>query len=175
MPLLAQICMVVVTIAVIGMAAMAIRVMLQTRELLLTANRSLAELPKLIDRATRTSEKADELLAAFSRITRSAGAGAAQIEGLATRTTSIASMLLDEVEAPLSQAVGVMRGVRTGLKHFVGLWKTRATARSSGPAPADAESEGRWLDDGGVPPPARTGAAGHGPASELENSGTRRP
>ena len=163
MPLLAQICMVAATVTLIVVAIMAIRVLLETRDLLVTANRSLAELPRLIDRATRTSERADELLVAFTRITHSAGAGAAQVERLAARTTSIASMLLDEVEAPISRAVGVMRGVHAGWNHLAGLWNRRAAARSSGPPIADSESDARWLDDGGVPTRPRVEVGANGP------------
>lgn len=155
MPVLAQICMVVATLALIGIAIVAIRVMLETRNMLVTANRSLAGLPTLIDHATRTSKRADELLAAASQITRSAGSGAARIEGLATRTTSIASKLLDEVEAPLFRAVGVLRGLRTGWKHLVGIWNIRAAGPSSRPALDDSSSEARWVDDGGMPARAR--------------------
>lgn len=155
MPGLAQICMVFATLALIGIAIVAIRVLLEMRTMLVTANRSLAELPKLIDRATRTSERADELLAAFSRITRSASAGAAQVEGLATRTTIIASRLLDEVEAPLIRTVGVLRGLRTGWSHLTGLWNLRAAGRSNGPPSADSSSDARWLDDGGAHSRAR--------------------
>jgi hypothetical protein len=125
--------------------------MLQTKSLIETANRSLAELPALIEDVKRMSERADELLVAFSHITRSAKAGVSRFEGLATRSSTLASSLLDEVERPLSNAVGLMRGLRSGANYLMQLWSTRAASRSHTNQGDENVGEQRWLDDGGIP------------------------
>ena len=131
MPLIAQICMIVVTLALTGIAVMAIRVMLQTYTLIQNANRSLAELPALIEDAKRASARADELLLAFTSITRSARSGASTLEGLALRSSGLASSVLDEVERPIAQAIGLIHGLRAGANTLTQLWKSRIASRSN--------------------------------------------
>lgn len=130
MPLIAQICMVIVTIVLAAMAVMAIRLMLQTRTLLESARISLAELPAMIEEVKRTSARADELLLAFARISGSVSTAATHFERLATHTTTLASSLLEEVERPVSQLVRVMRALRFGAGHLVNTW-TSPVARDS--------------------------------------------
>ena len=126
MPLIAQICMVIVTIALAGVSAMAIRLMVQSHELIRTANRSLAEVPALIEEARRTSARADELLVAFSQVARSARAAVSPFEALATRSTAMATTLLDEVERPIRDTVGVIQGIRAGVNHLIRGWTSSA-------------------------------------------------
>jgi hypothetical protein len=151
MPLSAQICMVLVTIALVTMAAMTIRLMLQTRKLIETATRSLAELPALIEDVKRMSARADELLRAFSQITNSARCGVAQVEGFATRTSALVSQLLDEVEPPVSRTVGWIRGIKAGASFLFQRWHVRASQHSPTTQGDDHVGEQRWLDDGGIP------------------------
>jgi len=151
MPLIAQICMIVVTLALVGIAVMAIRLMLQTRVLIETANRSLAELPALIAETKRTSAMAEELLVAFTRITRSAHVAVSQFEGLATRSSALTNTLLDEVERPVSHVVGVIRGIQAGASHLIQRWKSRAGEHSNTNEGEDHVGEQQWLDDGGSP------------------------
>lgn len=151
MPLIAQICMVVVTIALAVLAVMVIRLMLQTKVLIETANRSLAELPALIETAKQTSARADDLLTAFAHITRFARAGASRFENIATRSSTLASTLLDEVEHPISELAGAIRGLRAGARFLVERWKARAGSRSHTTEGDDHDGEQGWLDDGGVP------------------------
>jgi uncharacterized membrane protein (Fun14 family) len=161
MPLIAQICMVVVTIALVGIAVISVRLVLQTKALIETANRSLAELPALIKEAKETSARADDLLIALTNITRSVHAGATQFEGIATRTGSLAARILEEVEHPVSRAVGVMRGIRAGANHLFQRWQSHAGSRSPSNQGDDHVGEQRWLDDGGIPAGSgRRGGAG---------------
>jgi hypothetical protein len=149
MPIIAQICMIVVTIALVVMAAMAVSLMLQTKVLIETANRSLAELPALIEEARRTSARADELLLAFSKITRSARTTVLHFENLAAKSSTLALTLLDEVEPPISRAVSVIRGIRAGASHFIQGLKSRVGRRSQTQEGEEHAGEERWLDDGG--------------------------
>ena len=151
MPLIAQICMVIVTIAVAVFAVMGIRLMAQTNKLIVSANVSLAEVPTLLEEVKRTSARVEELLAAFASISESARVGVSQFENVATRAGGLASTLLNEVERPLAQAVGIARSIRFGANYLVQRWKSRTGDRSQ-PAPGDEHvGEQRWLDDGGVP------------------------
>lgn len=168
MPLIAQICMLLVTIALVGMAVMTIRLMLQTRTLIETATRSLAELPALIEDAKRMSARADELLLAFSQITSSTRKGVAQIEGLATRTSAMVAQVLDEIEPPVATAAGLIRGIRAGASFLFQRWHTRVSDHSQPTQGDDHVGEQRWLDDGGI----SAGSGGRGRAgSDLRANG----
>jgi hypothetical protein len=158
MPVIAQICMVVVTIASVAMAVLAVRVMLQTKALLETANRSLLQVPALIADAQRASARADELLTAFTQITRTAREGAARLEGLAERSTALAGAVLDEVERPITRAVGVMRGLRSAAHAIQAYWQSRHATRTTQSKEFDHDGEERWLDDGGAVPGSRGGS-----------------
>ena len=72
MPLAVQICLIVVSIAVVWLAVMAIRALSHTIILIENANRSLAELPGLIEDAKRMSARTEALVLSFSQITQSA-------------------------------------------------------------------------------------------------------
>ncbi|NOT32948.1 MAG: hypothetical protein HOP12_02125 [Candidatus Eisenbacteria bacterium] len=151
MPLLAQICILIVTVALVAVAVVSIRLMLQTKALIENANVSLGKLPALLEDVQRTSDRADELLHAFSRITRSAESGVSAVEQLTNRATGLASSLLDEVERPIAQTVGIMRGIRAGAQFLMQRWQTRGRNGSNTIQGDEYVGEQRWLDDGGVP------------------------
>lgn len=149
MTLVVQICIVLVTIALVGIAVVAIRLMLQTRALIQTANRSLAGLPALIEDTQRLSGQAEQLLSAFARITGSAHVAVSKFEGLATRSSALTNAVLDEVERPVTNVVGVIQGIRAGASHLIQGWKSRTGRRSSTSEGEDHVGEQRWVDDGG--------------------------
>lgn len=151
MLLLTQICTIAASLALVGIALVAIYLMLQTRALIVNANRSLAELPSLLAETRRTAATVEELLVAFTHITRSVRVAVSQFETLATRTSDITTTLLDEVERPVSHAVGVIRGIQAGARHLIQRWRARAGAHSNTNGGVNHGGEQRWLDDGGNP------------------------
>lgn len=130
MELVTQICMILVTLALLGIAGLSIRLMHQTRLLIENANRSLAELPALIEQARTASARADELLHAFSRITASVEGSVSQFERLSSRTSALTTTLFDEVERPVSHVVRAIRGFQAGASHLIQRWKSHAGSRS---------------------------------------------
>jgi uncharacterized protein YoxC len=151
MALITQICIVAVTIALVAMAVMVIRLLIKTSTLIENANRSLAELPALIEEVRQISARADDLLIAFSQISGSARAAAAQFENLATRSGALASALIDELDRPVSKAVGLMRGIRVGASFLVQRWWSHIDGNSNTNQGDEHDREQRWLDDGGIP------------------------
>ena len=149
MPLAVQICLIVVSIAVVWLAVMAIRALSHTIILIENANRSLAELPGLIEDAKRMSARTEALVLSCSQITQSARGGVLQFERLATRTGDLASALLDEAAGPITKAVGVIRIIRSGANIFMQRWRSRSGNRSQTRPADDLAAEQGWLDDGG--------------------------
>jgi len=164
MPLLAQICIVAVTVAVVWLAVVAVRLIRETNLLIETANRSLGELPALIQEIQKTSARADELLGSFSKISHAAQTVVAQVESLSTRATAMTNVVLDEVEHPISKVVGVMHGIRSGAGFLARRWTSRLAHRTNTNPGDDHVGEQRWLDDGGIPAGStgggRSGSAG---------------
>jgi len=130
MELVTPICMILITIALLGIAGVSIRLMHQTRTLIANANSSLADLPALIEQTKLASARADELLHAFSRITASVEGSVSQFERLSSRTGALTSTLFDEVERPVSHVVGAIRGFQAGASHLIQRWKSHAGSRS---------------------------------------------
>ena len=130
MQLVAQICMVLITIALLGIAGLLIRLMLQTRVLIENANRALAELPAALEQARQASARADELLHAFSRITATVEASVSRFERLSSRSTALTTMLFDEVERPVSHMVRAIHGFQAGASHLIQRWKSHAGSRT---------------------------------------------
>jgi hypothetical protein len=151
MPLIAQVCMVIVTIALVTLAAMSIRLMFQTKALLESAKISLAELPAMIEEFRRTSARADELLAAFTQITGTVRTAASQFEHLTTRTTTLASSILDEVSRPVSRTVRIMRALRSGASHLMDRWTSPVASDSHTQQGEHNVGEQSRLDDRGIP------------------------
>lgn len=143
MELVTQICMILVTIALLGVAGLSIRLMHQTRVLIENANRSLAELPALIEQARKASARADELLHAFSRITSSVEGSVSQFERLSSRTSALTTTLFDEVERPVSHVVRAIRGFQAGATHLIQRWKPHAGSRSQTNEREDHDGEQR--------------------------------
>jgi len=148
MPLVAQLCLAVVTIALFALAVVAVRLMLRTQILVETATRSLAELPALIEEAKRTSSRAGELLLSMSRVTQSAHSRASQVASIMTRTGAMTTRLLDEIEQPLARAIGVMRGVRSGASLLFRRWQEHFENGDRAPS-VPGQADERWSDDGG--------------------------
>jgi hypothetical protein len=149
MQLVAQICMILITIALLGIAGLLIRLMFQTRVLIENANRALADLPALLEQTRQASARADELLHAFSRITSSVEVSVSQFERLSSRSSALTTMLFDEVERPVSHVVRAIRGFQTGASHLIQRWKSRAGSRTHTNEREFHDGEQRWLDDGG--------------------------
>jgi hypothetical protein len=147
--LVAQICMILITIALLGIAGLLIRLMFQTQALIENANRALAELPAVLEQTRQASARADELLQAFSRITSSVEASVSRFERLSSRSSALTTMLFDEVERPVSHAVRAIRGFQAGASHLIQRWKSHAGSRSHSNEREHHDGEQQWLDDGG--------------------------
>ena len=149
MQLVAQICMVLITIVLLGIAGLLIRLMFQTRALIENANRALADLPAVLEQTRQASARADELLQAFARITSSVEASVSRFERLSNRSSALTHMLFDEVERPVSHVVRAIRGFQAGASHLIQRWKSHAGSRAHTNERELHDGEQRWLDDGG--------------------------
>jgi hypothetical protein len=129
MSTIVQICIVIVTIAVLAMAYVALRVMLQLRTTTKKIEASYVYLQAILEDSRKTSKMALELMTNLDQIARSARGGAARIEDVVDRASSISMLVLDEIQPPVLQAVTLMRALRSGARAVARRWTNgRATA-----------------------------------------------
>ncbi len=132
MPLVLQICIVIVTIGLLTIALFTVRLMARffgkaaedLSQLTLAVRESVAEI-HLVAQETR------ELVASVRDCVTPVQRVAARFEAVGQRTADLSSTLLEELEAPVFAAAAVARGVRSGAGHFLGRMIHRFTHRSS--------------------------------------------
>ena len=130
MPVLIQICAVIVTIAVSTIAVSMLRFSARVSQL-------SEDIRLWLVQVRQVTGEAQEAIATVREIVQPVRRVVDRFERLGERTASLSSQLLDEVEAPIRTAVAVARGVRTGTAQFI----ERLTSRFK---------HGRPATDGGV-------------------------
>lgn len=119
MPVLLQICAVIVTLALAAIAIVTVRTMMRFEkaadELSVTAiaiRSSLGQIEGIVAEVRDVVESIREVVPHLQRTV-------ARIEGIGERAAGIADAVLGEIEAPVRVALGVSRGVRSGAGHLV--------------------------------------------------------
>jgi len=114
MPVLIQICAVIVTTAVVAIAIAMVRALSRF-------DRAVEELSKtsLIARDSlghlqSVAREAHEVIASFGEVAPHFKRVATRFEWLGDRAATLSNALLEEVETPLRTAVAVSKGLRTG-------------------------------------------------------------
>jgi len=122
MSTLVQICVVVVTIAVVLMAYVALRMLLQLQATSRKFEDRLVHLEGILEDSRQASKRVVELMGVLERIAASVGTGVTRIEAVVDRATLVGSTVLDEIEQPVRDAVAVMRGLRSGVRAITERW-----------------------------------------------------
>ena len=131
MPVLIQICIVIVTIGLLAMALMTVRMMTRF-------NKATDELSQLTHSLRESAVK-------FDQVTYEARALAASLrdcvppvlrvvhrfDAVSLRAADLSSTILEELEGPVFTAVAVRRGVRSGANYFLQRLMQRFTHRHS--------------------------------------------
>ena len=115
MSTLVQICVVVVTIAVVLLAYVAMRLLLQLQATTRKFEERMVHLEAILEDSRQASRRVVELVGVLEGI-------AASVEGVVNRATSVGSTVLDEIEQPIRGAVAVMRGLRSGVRVMAERW-----------------------------------------------------
>ncbi len=114
MPVLLQICLVVATIALVGVAVALVRMLNRLSKTAEEVNATLPLVRKSIDQVEKITADAHEVVSAFSDIAPTLRRTAHLVENLGSRAAGLSNALLDEVETPLRGAVSLVRGIRAG-------------------------------------------------------------
>jgi len=115
MPAIVQICVVVVTLALVALCITTIRAVGRIEKSMDRVGKTAEELERAILEARGMAHEAHEVLDvvgdAASRVQRIA----TRLEGISDRAVAISSTVLNEVAAPVGMAAAVVKGVRSGL------------------------------------------------------------
>ena len=134
---LVQICVVIVTLALVALAATTILTMIRHSEaaarLTAAAHLSLAQVDRLV-------QDAQELLASVREIVPPAQRVVKRFERLGERAADVSNAVLNEIETPVFTAVAVARGVKIGTTRLLELLTRRfVQGRSSNNGDHDHE------------------------------------
>jgi len=130
MPVLVQVCAVIVTIAVVTLAVSVVRMASRVSKLTDDANLWLVQVRQVTGEAQEVVASARSVLKPVQRVVD-------RFERLGTRTAALSAVFLEEVEGPVRMAAALVRGVKTGTALFM----ERFTSRFK---------PGRAATDGGV-------------------------
>ena len=132
MPLLLQVCIVIVTIGVLVLALLTVRMVARfftkatedISQLALAARESVDQ----IDLVTR---EAHELVASLRSCVQPVQRVTARFEAVGQRAADLSSSILEEFSPPVFTAVAVARGMKFGANHLLKRLMNRFTHRSS--------------------------------------------
>jgi hypothetical protein len=112
MPVIVQVCAVVVTIAVVIEAAALVRMAGRISKLTEDARLWIEQMQQVTAEARQVVASSREMLKPVQRVLD-------RFERLGTRTAAVSAAILEEVEAPVRTAVALVRGVKRGTALFV--------------------------------------------------------
>ena len=119
MPLLLQICIVIVTMALVAVAVVMIRAMIRLQAAAEHVTQLCETARELSVKVDRFTTDAQELLGTIRTMTPPIQRMTRQFETLANRAADFAGAALGEVELPVFTAVAVARGVRSGTAYLL--------------------------------------------------------
>lgn len=131
MPVLLQICVVVVTMAIFAITVALVRALTRIVPTIEELRLLLPDLRHTLATLDELAEEARAAIAPIREITPAARRVASGFEMLGERAVQIAASLIDEVEVPVFTAVRLARGVRVGAAYLLRRWTNRSAANVS--------------------------------------------
>ena len=117
-----EVCVVVMTIAVVLLAYVAARVMFKLETTTKKFEDRFAHLEQILEDSRQTSSRIRELVNVLEEIAHSVRSGVERIEGVVEQASSVSATVLDEIERPVRSVVAVMRGLRLGVRALTERW-----------------------------------------------------
>jgi uncharacterized protein YoxC len=133
MPMLVQICIVVVTVALVGVSIALIRAIGQLSGTAIQLERTMVRLEQTVPEVERTVQEARELLDVLGRTAHRVDALAGEFADTGHRIARATSMIVDDVVVPATRVAAIVRGVRTGASTLVSSILKRRGLRPADP------------------------------------------
>ena len=131
MPALLQICIVIVTVALLAIALMMIRMMGRFNRLSADLSRVTHSVRESAVKFDLVTHEARTLLASLRDCVPPVLRVVDRFEAVGQRTADLSTTLLEEIERPVFTAAAVARGVRSGARHLLKRLMHRYTHRNS--------------------------------------------
>ena len=119
MPLLIQMCIVIVTAAIALTAAFAMRALHQMTRTARDCKQLIDATRESLSRVDRLAAESRDLVISMRTIVPNIRSVAERFEALGWRAADLSSAVLSEVEAPVMAAAAIVRGVRSGGARFL--------------------------------------------------------
>ena len=134
MPMLVQICIVVATVALIGVSIALIRALGKLRGTADQLERTMARLEQTVPEVERTVQEARDVFATMGRTAKRVDSLAGEFAETGSRIARASSMIVDDVVVPVTRAAAVVRGVRAGASTLVSSILKRRGLRPAEPS-----------------------------------------
>jgi uncharacterized protein YoxC len=121
MPMLVQICIAVVTVALVGVSIALIQAIGRLRNTADQLERTMSRIEQTIPEAERAILEAREVLDTLGNVAKRVDRVVGDFADTGSRIARTTSMVVDEVVNPVTRAAAVVRGVRTGAMTLVDL------------------------------------------------------
>lgn len=125
MTLLAQICLVVLTLAAVAVTVLAIRMSMRVDHLSRELTGGIEAFRKSMDEAGRTASDLRTLLRSVEEVAENVRGVSQRFESVGNKALDLASSVVDEVETPVRRALTLFRGMRAGTNAFMRRWGHR--------------------------------------------------
>ena len=124
MNILVQLCIVIVTLAIVTLAYMGTRLMLRLDAMTKTLEVGFQHLEQILEDVRQTSTRLNAVIDVTEETALSVRRGVRTLEHVVERAGSTASLVLDEIERPVRKASLVLKGIRAGAALLQKRWST---------------------------------------------------
>ena len=122
MPIIVHVCVVIATIAIVVVTIMVVRLMRRLEALSVAVTESLARVDTFLDQSQKASIRIEGMLGSLEHMTGSVRGAVDSLQVVVQRAAGLTSSILDEVERPVQNLVGVIRAVQAGAAFLVQRW-----------------------------------------------------
>jgi uncharacterized protein YoxC len=129
--MLVQICIVVATVALLGVSIALIQALGKLRGTADQLERTMARLEQTVPEVERTVQEARDVFATVGRTAHRVDVLAGEFAETGHRIARASSMIVDDVVVPVTRAAAVVRGVRAGASTLVSSILKRRGLRSA--------------------------------------------
>jgi uncharacterized protein YoxC len=122
MPVVMQICLVIVTLALVTVAVVALKLMARFQELGDQISSSVASLQSTMNESRQSLAEARNFVARLEEIADDVRTVSTRFERIGHRAADLTTALMTEVEQPVMSAISIARGVRKGASVLLERW-----------------------------------------------------
>lgn len=127
-PLL-QICIVIVTIALVALALVTIRAVRRFEKAADAFSRTAEGLHASIGQIEEVTQEVRSVVMSLADIAPALRRTSARFESVAERTTNLTHVVLDEIERPIHRVAALARGVRSGVSALANRLRSNSSQR----------------------------------------------